>query len=322
MLMVYAINENAKAEDILQREQDVAYEVYEKTIIENRDTLNHSLKAYYPDWMGNVDGKRLISTLSIPGTHESCARYGGSFAECQDMSLQEQLMFGVRFFDIRCRHINDCFMIHHDLIYQELSFGSGVRDVFVQFLKEHPAETILMIVKEEYDATGNTRTFCETMQSYLVGFDNYFYLTEDMPTLEQVRGKIVLFRRFTSTIYPMGNNIRFSDNSIFTSSTTIKARVQDCYSVSIFDREKKWNNVAQILNEAVNNNDDTLLFLNYASGASVLCFPSATASYITPKVGDYVRNSYLKKNVGVILLDFIEKKYDDLILFIIQRNYE
>lgn len=106
------------------------------------------------NWMSQVLGSKKLSELNIPGTHESCARYGGPLAACQTLSLQEQLEAGIRFIDIRCRHIgdgngNDIFTIHHDVFYQNLTFGTGVRDVCIDFLKKNPTECIVMSIKEE-----------------------------------------------------------------------------------------------------------------------------------------------------------------------------
>ena len=74
-------------------------------------------------WMGSIAGGTLLSALSIPGTHESCARYGGVAFECQTLTVAEQLDLGIRCFDIRCRHYYDHFPIHHSDTYEHLDFG-------------------------------------------------------------------------------------------------------------------------------------------------------------------------------------------------------
>lgn len=275
-----------------------------------------------PDWMKNVRGSKKIFSLSIPGTHETCSRVGGPLVQCQDWSIQEQLLNGVRYLDIRCRHINDCFMIHHDLVYQQLSFGTGVRDVCIDFLKSHPSEFIFMQIKEEYTATENTRLFEETMQSYINSFEDYFYLTEKSPTLDEVRGKIVILRRFSSVISPLGNYLRFQDNAIFTSITTITARVQDCYNVpTLFDRAKKWENVNSLLLEALQNTDEDKLFINFGSGTSAFCYPYSVADYITPLIGVYVHINQPDAFTGVIMFDYINSNYDNLVYYIVKRNF-
>ncbi|KAG1926597.1 PLC-like phosphodiesterases superfamily protein [Pimephales promelas] len=52
-------------------------------------------------WMETLDDDKLISTLTIPGTHDALALYGGPFAKCQAWSLEDQLKAGIRYFDLR-----------------------------------------------------------------------------------------------------------------------------------------------------------------------------------------------------------------------------
>ncbi|KAK8887473.1 hypothetical protein M9Y10_038518 [Tritrichomonas musculus] len=121
-----------------------------------------------------------------------------------------------------------------------------------------------MQIYEAHTATNNTRTFTETMQSYIEEYEEFFYLEENSPSLDLVRGKIVLFRRYDPTSSPQGNFLDFVDNAIFTSNTTIVARIQDCYHVSsLFDRSTKWNNFLYLLNESIQNKDENKLKINW-----------------------------------------------------------
>lgn len=320
----------SKVEDIRVREEITSMKYYDLRLTPKMQNpkprhqqILQSVSDFDPlNWLKSVDGSRKIFSLSIPGTHESCSRIGGPLVQCQDWSIQEQLLNGVRYLDIRCRHINDCFMIHHDMVYQELSFGTGVRDVCIEFLKAHPSEFIFMQIKEEYIATENTRSFAETMQSYINTFEEYFYLDEISPTLEQVRGKIVILRRFSSSITPLGNYLQFQDNAIFTSTTTITARVQDCYNVpTLFDRAKKWSQVNSLLLEAMQNTDKDKLFINFGTGSSAFCYPYSVADYITPLLGVYVHISQPSAFTGVLMFDYINSNYDNLVYYLVKRNF-
>ena len=104
--------------------------------------------------MSTIPGHQLIDTISIPGTHDSGADVSpAGWVGTQDWSILQQLYNGVRFLDIRCRHINNIFAIHHGSFYLNKVFGDVLRDV-TQFLRENPSETVLMRVKEEYNAAG------------------------------------------------------------------------------------------------------------------------------------------------------------------------
>ncbi|WP_278380579.1 phosphatidylinositol-specific phospholipase C domain-containing protein, partial [Chryseobacterium arthrosphaerae] len=121
-------------------------------------------------WMTGLQDNISISKISIPGTHDSGARVDAPLlpgtAKTQTLSIAEQLNAGVRFLDIRCRHIDNSFTIHHGPIYQNLNFDDVLNACYA-FLNSHPSETIIMSVKEEYDASNTTRSFEQTFDSYV-----------------------------------------------------------------------------------------------------------------------------------------------------------
>jgi 1-phosphatidylinositol phosphodiesterase len=110
------------------------------------------------NWMEEIDDNLLLSQITIPGTHDTCALYGGDLPICQTLSIIDQLKHGVRALDITCRHYQNTFPIHHDRFYQNIDFGD-VQESCIYFLRAFPSETILMHIKEEYDNEGNTQTF-------------------------------------------------------------------------------------------------------------------------------------------------------------------
>lgn len=275
------------------------------------------------DWLSLIDGSKKISSISIPGTHDSGARFRGPFSRCQHLSILEQLLNGVRYLDIRCRHVNNCFMIHHTRKFQYLAFGSGVRDVVIDFLKERPTEFVFMQIKPEYSDKENTRSFFETMKAYLDPYADHFYLGDTLPTLDQVRGKIVLLRRFDTPITPYGILLNFTNNSTFTSNTTIRARIQDEYRVkSLFHRSHKWNVFLSLLNEAKANTDEDKLFINFGSGSTTFCYPYSTADYMIPKIGNHLKNTDPHSFVGVIMFDYVTKHYENIVYYLLKRNFE
>lgn len=345
--------DNVDWDDMVKRENDTYLKYYfenNSTPFDNSDSsfsiqndsinkarrisLLSTLNEYYPDWMSGLSDSRRLDTITIPGTHDTCSRYGGPLLKCQDLTLEEQLLMGVRLIDIRCRHINDVFMIHHNRVYQRLSFGSGVRDVCVRFLQNHPKEVIFMLIQEEWKPKDNTRTFDETMYSYIncSEYKKYFYLNEgELPTIESVRGKIVIFRRFNKeklSEIDMGNYIKFAVNDEFVSNTTITAYGQDRYKVpSLFDRPKKYKFVESFFEKPksfekrLTNHIGTTIFFNYGSGQSYFCYPYYVAEYINPRIGNYVEKSYPNEFLGMIFLDFVNRYHPKIIYHIIKRNF-
>ena len=222
-----------------------------------------------PDWMSGLSDDTCMSEISIPGTHDTMAQYGGDSAQCQSVSLSDQLEAGIRFIDIRCRHITDVFAIHHGVVYQNCSFGE-VLDAVSEFLNAHPTETIYMRVKEEYEPSNNTRTFEETFRdAYWNARQSLFWKPDECachcnPKLELTRGKIVVLQDFNANeIY----GVKWGT-----------LNVQDDYVLSSnWDLYDKWEKVKKQLDNANRNKESKNIYVNFLSG-STGSFPYFVAS--------------------------------------------
>jgi 1-phosphatidylinositol phosphodiesterase len=267
-------------------------------------------------WMGWLSGGLSLSALSIPGTHDSGARFEpiAGTAKCQNLTISEQLNVGVRFLDIRCRHIDNTFTIHHGAVYQNINF-TDVLNMVIGFLNSNPTECVLMSVKEEHDPSNNTRSFEATFDSYVAANPGKWILQESVPTLNQARGKIVLLRRFGASSLPKGiRAVNWADNTTFwINNATSKLRVQDYYNVS--SGSAKWNSVQPILEEAAGG-DLSVLYLNFTSGykAGLFGIPNITtiSNYVNPQIVSYFSN-HRKGRYGVIPMDFADAQKASLI---------
>lgn len=258
------------------------------------------------NWMNDLNGNLPLSQFSIPGTHNSGALYEPipGTAKCQNLSLSDQLNAGVRFVDIRCRHVNNAFVIHHGPVYQNANFD-GVLNATFAFLNNNPGETVILSVKEEYDPSDNARSFEKTFDAYVAKNPRQWYLGSSIPTLSQVRGKIVLFRRFGANILPKGIDAsNFRDNATFQTGNSL--RVQDNYKVS--DNDAKWNQILVMLNEA-HDGDSKTLYVNFASGVQSGFFgiPNirAVSNDINPRLIRFF-NANKSGKYGVVLMDFAD----------------
>jgi 1-phosphatidylinositol phosphodiesterase len=220
--------------------------------------------AYNPNWLGNLADGLSLSQLSLPGTHDTMAFYGGDIPQAQSMPLLNQLNAGVRVLDIRCNHYYNSFYINHGPIYQFANFDDVLGTV-KQFLQANPRETVLMRVKEEWNPSGDTREFWQTFQTYQQKYPGLFWnYSGPNPTLGQVRGKVVVLQNFSA---PQMFGIDY--NSL---------NAQDNYVLSTnWDLYNKWTAVKNQLNNANNNPNNGTLYINYLSG-STGSFPYFVAS--------------------------------------------
>ncbi|MDG1890983.1 MAG: phosphatidylinositol-specific phospholipase C [Verrucomicrobiota bacterium] len=160
--------------------------------------VEHASPKSMRDWMAALPDHKTLADYSLPGTHNTCALYNGyafGFAKCQSWTLKEQLQRGIRFLDIRCRHMRDTLQIYHGPIRQRMSFAN-VLDTCVSFLQENPTECIVISIKEEHHATGNSRDFKTTFLADVIrGGKDLWRIQSTIPQLKAVRGKWVLVDR-------------------------------------------------------------------------------------------------------------------------------
>lgn len=268
------------------------------------------------DWMSFIPDSWDLGAFSIPGTHETCARFETipDTAICQSLTLAQQLEVGVRALDIRCRHIEDVFAIHHGIEYQNLSFGDVLSTVS-GFLEANPSEAVIMNVKEEYRAADVTRAFWETFEAYHALDPDRWYVGEALPSLGSVRGKIILVRRFATSGRVRGINA--DDGWTYNVPSTIDVgahlRVQDWNQLPDLEPatvDAKWQLVRQLVGEAVAEGiAETPLQLNHTSGHDLNIFGIprgiiALAADLNPRLRLQFHVEP-KVHAGTILVDFV-----------------
>ena len=201
-----------------------------------------SKKTGNADWMAALPSDRPLSSLSLPGTHDSGATHSlfDSAGKCQDASIREQLDYGARFLDIRLKGVDDSLSLYHGFIDQRLSFASVLSSCYA-FLNAHSSETIVMSVKEEQRPSKCTRGF-ETLLSEAIaeGKADRWYTENAIPTLGEVRGRIVLLSRYANPTmgFDCGGD-SWRDNATFEMDNGVPFHIQDRYKVS--DNATKWS---------------------------------------------------------------------------------
>ena len=148
------------------------------------------LKTAVKGWMGHLPDNTPVRDMSIPGTHDSGARYGGAAAECQDWTIAEQLDAGIRYLDIRCRPTKTSFAIHHGAFYQKQMFGDVMNSI-ISFLRSNPTETVIIKIKKEHKPEEGSDSFEDIWASYASRYSRYLYQSFNTnPTLGELRGKV------------------------------------------------------------------------------------------------------------------------------------
>ncbi|MFF8713747.1 phosphatidylinositol-specific phospholipase C [Streptomyces sp. NPDC015184] len=239
------------------------------------------------DWMAAVPDGTELRALTIPGSHDSGARYGGPWTECQNTTIAEQLNSGIRFLDVRCRVTGGSFAIHHGASYQNLMFGD-VLGACWDFLAAHPTETVLMRVKQEYSEESDA-TFRAVFDDYLDnrGWRPLLRIDPALPSLGEARGKVVLLADNGGL-----PGVRYADSELFD--------VQDDYMAEPFAKypkiETQFRKAAQ---------QPGKLYMNYVSTAALMP-PRWNADRLNPQVQSFLDGSEASgwTGLGIVPLDF------------------
>ena len=152
------------------------------------------------DWMKYIDGDKTLAQFTIPGTHDSGSKEC-TVGSCHDVDIDWQLKNGVRFLDIRLKLEDGDFRVHHGVMDANLTFNQ-VLQWSKDFLRSHPSECIIMSIKNEGDTEVDGKYFHTELENNFIkssSWSSLFYTGTSIPKLDDVRGKIVLFRRYGSS---------------------------------------------------------------------------------------------------------------------------
>ena len=157
------------------------------------------------DWMAALPDDRVISEITMPGTHDCASQNAqlGFITKCQALDVAQQLNIGARYLDIRLGAVDGALKLYHGFTKckasplpwaAQIDLEDVLRDCYA-FLDAHPGETILFAVKQEHGGLPDAE-FDALVQSY-VQRDAERWLTPDaLPTLGEARGRLVLLRRY------------------------------------------------------------------------------------------------------------------------------
>jgi hypothetical protein len=275
------------------------------------------------DWMSTVPDTMLVSELSVPGTQGSMTCIGkDTWERSQNLLLAEQLKAGIRALEVECLPEMEKFRIvwpnfeHREFFDDQYKlpaeFGEDVLKPCVRFLNDHPSETILLRVQKVcfFDDPGtpcdpmnpNSIEWWEILERYLtedscyvepdgyVRYGDFIWQSQDysqMPSLSEVRGKIIILQDFES---PEQFGLLWSN-----------FHVQDSREIGAL----KWDAVREcFLSSGRYYGADDTMFVNYVSnlwpydytnpGLNESCYV-----YLYPP-----NNAMEKLRTGIVMMDY------------------
>lgn len=278
------------------------------------------------DWMAEIEDDVSLSEISIPGTHDTCTQYVslGYIFQCQDTGIVQQLENGYRYMDMRIvigeKDGEEALVMKHNFascktgkspFASKLYFQDVAKDV-VTFLEQHPTETVILCMKAE-NGEDSVKTVQKLLYEIIEEKSDYWYLENRIPTMSEVRGKIVLATRFEDAL-ELGEERRglcfawedqgekeVVDIPYVQSQINQEERlwVQDRYN---YDTEDKIEAVVDNLENCQTSEDTFLLNFASTSGSGAVGHPKKYATAINNYLLEYEWQE--QTCYGVVVVDF------------------
>lgn len=288
-----------------------------------------------PNWQQRIPDNTKISTLSIPGTHNSAAYHDISLpsVQCQNASVTDQLNHGIRFLDVRsgkkplsgtfaklglskkCNNTNDDptdddeLYVVHGKFPVKLPVSTKLADLLdeiISFLDSHNSELVILSIKQEGEGNWQQDEFAKLFYlKYVEPRKDNFYLGEQVPEIGSVRGRIILFRRFGFNDRPneVGLNAEsWSYNTVEDDRGWLN--VQDyCELNNDQDIPVKCRYSKEQIERSKSNNDDGKCYISFCSASNFFhksLWPEKIAKGLDQ---NGLKDSFGKRS-GIVVLDF------------------
>ena len=279
-------------------------------------------------WMSYLPDEIPLSQITIPGTHDSATQNitPSYFLKCQSSSIKAQLENGYRYLDMRLalypqksgrptfhyiHAFGNCKLDSRLFGGRDMLIGHALQDIYL-FLASHPSETIIFCVKAE-NSSDNLEVFADTLMNHIQKAPQLWYTKNRIPTLGEVRGKIVLCSRFTKE-EGFGLTLNWSEqnNKEILSDpvevTDIYEREDSSAKLFIQDRYKYWPddkvNAFKIMLEksSTDFNSPECIRINFTStsGGGTFSHPVSYAK----KINKEILKTDIPYQSGIIVVDF------------------
>ncbi|MBQ4300170.1 MAG: phosphatidylinositol-specific phospholipase C [Lachnospiraceae bacterium] len=296
--------------------------------VPNKMTVNAAETTTGSNWMAGVDGEKTLSNITIPGTHDSCTQHVplGFIFQCQNEDISTQLEDGCRYLDIRAaiseKDNEPALVMVHNFAKckkgpwpwsKKLYLNEVVDDVYA-FLEQNPTETVIFNVKAE-NGDDDISTLQQLLYEKIDENGDKWYTANEIPTLNQVRGKIVLATRFEDKVgvgeSRRGLNFAWEGQGgkDIVEEPAVVSAINDDANLWVQDRykystEDKINAVVEVLDNCQTNENTFSINFTSTSGTKYVGHPKKYAGEI---------NRYLKgydwqqdANYGIVVVDFMD----------------
>ena len=286
-------------------------------------------------WMTAIDDDTKIAMLTIPGTHDAATSTCAGPGKSQTLTISGQLEHGVRAFDLRPTMDDNSTLgnIYHSILDTGVSMGDAM-EYFDSFLKTHPGEGIIVIMRYESERQFLSPSIAEdnyktAMKNFL--WDSRIYQSRMAAfnrsmTMKDLRGKILIISRndlspvstfeTASTQWSHSNSVGEA-LQIYGTGGPGRIYVQDMYSAEKNGNSseadflaKKKELVCKLLDITVpfREYEQNNWVINYCSGYAGSSFASDSyaknAASTNPAALEHIKAHTGKGFTGIVMMDY------------------
>lgn len=275
-------------------------------------------------WMGAVDGSKSLYLITVPGSHDCVTQYVQfpHISKTQSSNIYEQLNIGIRALDIRVESRGNRLKCVHGFAKafntpNRLGSQMDLEDVLAHcynFLSRNPSEAIIFQFKNDSNKE-NEKCFDNLFYTYIKGNEDRWYTKNQVPCLDEARGKIVLIRRckmdegnpdFTDDSTGLDFSRWVEQTTAEPQPLTLKTNSRDNAVFVIQDRfkykpQQRWDDCLKPFLDSMTEFDGRYI-INYTSTAGGIKGPRYNASVLNPLVMQYPLDK--GRYYGTIYLDF------------------
>ncbi|TFK46025.1 PLC-like phosphodiesterase [Heliocybe sulcata] len=187
---------------VLKLPEECPWRIYQTRIFRRQKQILILPKRNLSSFLSELPDSLALSSLLLPGTHDTMAFYGWPVSQCQflETPLPVQLQSGIRVLDIRLSVIKGRLIAYHGLSPQRAPF-QHILSIVHAFLTAPTTrrETLVMSIKQEDFHITSPAVFSQCVHDEVMngpGGRDMWFLENRVPSLGEVRGRVVMFSRF------------------------------------------------------------------------------------------------------------------------------
>jgi hypothetical protein len=293
------------------------------------------------NWMQGLSASTNLDQIMMPGSHDAgmselhhCAPPigAGGIIQTQSSSVEQQLLNGSRYFDIRVDYDHNELVTYHRTNIAGVGWGcngqslTSVLDQIKAFLSKHTGETVILKFSHIRNVSGHDPAVTkQKINGLLSNYSAEIYTNSTSRvnlakvTIGNVKGKMILVFDYSEYIKPATGRFRYKDGSsiISGSNLTVYDKYSDTsdYNTMKTDQLQKWQSYGGL-------GTGHLFLLSWTLTTANPAYPiSSLATEANSKLPDVLYDQIVSKskpNPNIVYIDYMDCSSAK---YIIQYNF-